>query len=173
MSEYTIASSGISTVWVRKDAAGNLSKSEQTQEERMSHVIPPMGEYTVLIRGFAEPFEMMFDDRPTKKTRLELVIQNDGPGKGKVCTILIGWSIGPRSYLGKVYRAVTGEAVTKGGEYDLTRILGGQFKATLLPSSNVDENGKPRGTNVSWDTFDALNPSGGAAAGDGASGLWA
>lgn len=177
MSEYTIASTGIQTVWVRKDPAGNLVKTEQTQEERFAHVVPPMAEYEVLVRGFAEPFEMMFDNKPQRKTRLELVIQNEGPGKGKTCTILVGWSIGPKSYLGKVYRATTGENVTQGGEYDITKILGGRFRAMLMPSANVDENGKPRGTNVSWDTFDALNPVGaqpvGAAAPADNAGLWA
>lgn len=157
MDTLTITSTGMPMIWYRKDANGNVAKREQTQDERLTHVVPPMGEYTVLIRGVAEPFEMTFDGKASKKTRLELVIQNDGPGKGKVCTILLGWSIGPKSYLGKIYQTVTGETVTQNAQYDVTRIIGHTFRAMLMPSASTDDNGRPKGTNVVWDTFDALN----------------
>lgn len=174
MSEYTITSTAAPMVWIRKDAGGGLVKQEQSQDERLAQVIPPMGEYDVLVRGFSEPFDLPYDGKPSIKTRLELVIQNEGPGKGKVCTILLGWNIGPKSYLGKVFRAITGEEVRSGGDYDVTRIIGGRFKAMLMPAPKTDENGKSVGTNVSWDTFDALNPPGAQAAEpNGNAGLWA
>lgn len=175
-SAYTLsAAQGAATVWVRKDAQGNVVTHEQTQDERMAHVVPPRGEYTLIVRSFAEPFEMaraeQFGGGMQTMTRLELEIA-DGRGKGKTCVLLCGWSIGPRSNLGKVYRAVTGKAVDNGGEYDVAEILGGRFVAYLQPSDALDDNGKPRGTRCSWDT---VAPVGEAAATNGSGdddGLW-
>ena len=160
MSAYTIsAASAAPTIWVRKNEAGKIVTHEQTQDERMAHAVPPKGEYQLRVVSFAEPFEMpraeQYGGGVQTMTRLELEIAN-GRGVGKRCTLLCGWSIGPRSNLGKVYRAVTGKPVENGGEYDLTAILGGEFTAYLQPSEAVDDTGKPRGTRCSWDTVAAV-----------------
>lgn len=161
MSAYTITRTSTPTIWVRKDAKGNVVTHEQTQDERMAHIVPPRrGEFRLKVVSFAEPFEMpraeQFGGGVQQMTRLELEIQN-GPGKGKVCTLLCGWSIGPRSNLGKVYAAATGKAVEKAGEYDVIDLLGGEFSAYLMPSEKLDDDGNPRGTNCSWDTVAAVS----------------
>lgn len=160
MSAYTIsASQAAPTIWVRKDSKGAIVTHEQTQDERMAHGVPPKGEYQLRVISFAEPFEMprseQFGGGVQQMTRLELEVLN-GKGKGKTCTLLCGWSIGPRSNLGKVYRAVTGKAVENGVDYDVTDILGGEFTAYLQPSDQLDDAGKPRGTRCSWDTVAAV-----------------
>lgn len=149
-------------MWVRKDDKGELVTHEQTQDERMQHIVPPAGEYTLRIISFAEPFEMDGEYGKSTNTRLELVIVG-GRGDGKVCTLLTTWIIGPKSNLGKVFRAVTGKPVDKGGEYDLTELIGGQFKALLYPSESVDDAGKPKGTKCTWDS---VKPAGDAEADD-------
>ena len=149
---YTITGgTGAPTVWVRKNEKGEIFTHEQTQEERMQHIVPPAGEYVLKVISFAEPFEMDGEYGRSTNTRLELEIQG-GRGNGKVLTLLTTWIIGPRSNLGKVFRAVTGNPVDRGGNFDLTDLIGGQFKALLYPSENLDGDGKPKGTKCTWDS---------------------
>lgn len=157
-SNYTITGgAGAPTVWVRKNERGEIVTHEQTQEERMQHVVPPAGEYVLRVLSFAEPFQMVSQEYgESTNTRLELQIVG-GKGDGKICTLLTTWVIGPRSNLGKVYQAVTGRAVDSGGEFDMTDILGGQFRALLYPSDKVDEQGKPRGTRCTWNSVKAVS----------------
>jgi hypothetical protein len=161
VSEYKVGvSGGFTTTWVRKDKKGNIVEHEQTPDERDAHVVPKKGEYRLKVRGFAKPFEMnraeQFGGGVQTMTRLELELMN-GRDKGKVCTLLTGLSLSPRSNLGKVFTAITGEDLSRGGvEYDLADMLGGEFSAYLLPSDQTWDDGKPKGTRCSWDTVAAI-----------------
>lgn len=163
-SKYLIqGSAGAPTVWVRKNSDGEIYTHEQTQEERMQHIVPPAGEYRLRLISFAEPFEMQSEMYGKSiNTRLELQIVG-GRGDGKTLTLLTTWMIGPRSNLGKVYKAITGRPVDRGIEYDPTEMLGGEFRALLYPSENLDENNKPRGTKCTWDS---VKPVGATSDGD-------
>lgn len=157
---YTITGGGATTMWIERDANGQIGNPrEQTQDERLGETVPPRGEYTLKVVAFAEPFEHTSEKWGVKtKTRLKLQIQG-GPGDGRYFSTMVGWSIGPNSNLGRVYRAVTGKEVDRGGEYNVTEILNGTFSAYVTGSDELNEEGKPRYANVSWDTVSAVGGS--------------
>lgn len=142
------------TVWVSLDSAGALQTREQTQDERLAQVIPPKGEYRLRVIAFAEPFEMpkaeQFGGGMQEMTRVLLEVV-DGPGKGKQTTLLCSFAVSKRSNLGKIYGATVG-LPEAGDDWDPVAMLNKEFVAYLQPSKNVDDNGKPKGTDCSWDT---------------------
>lgn len=147
------------TIWVMRNDKGEIVEHEQTQDERTALQIPPKGEYRLRLKAFAEPFEMPrspeFGGGMQTMTRLLLEVAA-GPAQGKRTTLLCSWSIGPRSNLGKVFKATTGQVVENGVEYDPVDMLEGEFTAYLQPSKNLNEDGKPKGTDCSWDTVSAV-----------------
>lgn len=151
---------------------GSIEEHEQTQDERQALQIPPKGEYRLKVKGFGVPFEMPrspeFGGGMQTMTRLLLEVVG-GPGNGKRTTLLTSYSVSRRSNLGKIYGATVGMP-EPGQEWDPVLMLDQEFTAYLQPSKNLDENGKPKGTDCSWDTVAAVGePAVTAAAAD----IWA
>lgn len=141
------------TVWVMSKN-GQIVTHEQTQDERNAIGIPPKGEYRLRVVAFAEPFEMPrsleFGGGMQEMTRLLLEVVG-GPANGKRTTLLCSYTVSKRSNLGRIYAATVGMPGS-GDEWDPTLMLDKEFVAYLQPSKNLDENGKPKGTDCSWDT---------------------
>lgn len=158
---------------MESDASGNIRTREQTQDERLAQVVPPKGEYRLRVAAFAEPFEMaraeQFGGGMQEMTRLLLEIVG-GPGAGKQTTLLCSFAVSKRSNLGRIYGATVG-LPEAGDDWDPVAMLNKEFTAYLQPSKNVDENGKPRGTDCSWDTVASVG--GGAGSDAAAEALWA
>lgn len=146
------------TVWVYKAADGTFQEREQSQDERAQIQIPPKGEYRLKVVGFAVPFEMPrsadFGGGMQTMTRLLLEVAG-GPAAGKRCTLLVSYAVSRRSNLGKIYGATVGMPAP-GESWDPVLMLDQEFTAYLQPSKNLDENGKPKGTDCSWDTVAAV-----------------
>lgn len=160
------------TVWVYKDESGEIREREQTQEERQQQQIPPKGEYRLKVKAFAAPFEMTrhqdYGGGVQTMTRLLLEVVG-GPGNGKRTNLLVSYAVSKKSNLGKVYGATVGMPAP-GEDWDPVLMLEKEFTAYLQPSKNLDENGKPKGTDCSWDTVAAI---GEAAASTGTDDTWA
>lgn len=152
------------TVWVYKADDGTIQEREQTQEERQALQTPPKGEYRLKVKGFAVPFEMSNFDKTGMQdmTRLLLEVQG-GPGAGKRTTLLVSYTVSKRSNLGRIYGATVGMPEA-GSNWDPVLMLEQEFTAYLQPSKNVDEHGKPKGTDCSWDTVAAIGDASTAAA---------
>lgn len=154
------------TVWVQKTASGEIEEHEQTQDERQALQIPPKGEYRLKVKGFAVPFDMPrsqeFGGGMQTMTRLLLEVQG-GPGAGKRTTLLTSYAVSRRSNLGRIYAATVGMP-SPGEDWDPVLMLEQEFTAYLQPSKNVDEHGKPKGTDCSWDTVAAVGDASSAAA---------
>lgn len=169
VSQYARQAKDISpTVWVYKDADGSIKTREQTQDERLAILIPPKGEYRLKVKAFAEPFErpksQQYGGGMQEKTILLLEVQG-GPGNGKLCTLWATYVFSKGSNLGKIFKAVTGIAITPGSVPDPIAMLEGEFTAYLQPSQNLDDNGKPKGTDCSMDTVASVGDAVAAAAG--------
>lgn len=139
--------------------------------QRNLYIVPPKGEYEWEITGYALPFEMkksaMFikpgESEYATKTRLEITITS-GKGAGKMFTEMFGFSIGARSTLGKLLRALNvslePDAVTR--QWDLDRVIGykGKSYVTHGADSNgavkLDDQGKPKYASIVIDTVEAL-----------------
>lgn len=160
------------TVWVQRNEDGSIHEHEQTQDERQALQIPPKGEYRLKVKGFAVPFDMPrsqeFGGGMQTMTRLLLEVQG-GPGNGKRTTLLTSYAVSKRSNLGRIYGATVGMPAP-GEDWDPVLMLEQEFTAYLQPSKNQDENGKPKGTDCSWDTVAAI---GEAAASTGTDDTWA
>jgi hypothetical protein len=139
------------------------TKREETQDERMSHIVPPPGFYDLKVNGIATPFEMarseVYGGGVQTMTRLLCEIQG-GKGHGKEITLLLGWSLGARSNMTKVFKAVLGDRNTV-GEIDLADLLNGQFNAYLEPSEDKWDDGRPKGTRCTWATVKPVGGPGG------------
>ncbi len=167
VSQYARQAKDISpTIWVYKQDDGSIATREQTQEERLAIQIPPKGEYRLKLKAFAEPFERPksaeFGGGMQEKTILLLEVQG-GPGNGKQVTLWVTYVFSKGSNLGKIYKAVTGESITPGSVPDPIKMLEGEFTAYLQPSQNLDDNGKPKGTDCSMDTVAPVGESAAAA----------
>lgn len=154
MSEYTISNSRPMVI-VRRNGAGELVKVEPDQ--RRDYIVCPAGTFDFEVTGFAEPFTMTSEQYgESTKTRLECAIVG-GPGNGKKCLFLYGWSMGPKSHLGKTYRKATGREVPS-GEIDMADLLlppSGEplrFRATVTNSDKLDQYGHPLYADVVSDT---------------------
>jgi hypothetical protein len=172
-SQYTRKASDIKpTVWVYRADDGTFQTREQTKDERDSLQIPPKGEYRLRVKAFAEPFEMNkkaeYGGGVQEMTRLLLEVVG-GPGAGKRTTLLCSFSFGKSSNLGRVFAAATNRVIASGDDCDPVDMLEGEFVAYLQPSKNLDEHGKPKGTDCSWDT---VAPAAGTASAEDAS-TWA
>ncbi len=170
VSQYAREASTIApTVWVYKTDDGNYATREQTKEEREAFQIPPRGEYRLKVKGFAEPFERPKDAKygggMQEKTILLLEVQG-GPGNGKRCTLWATYVFSKGSNLGKVFQAVTKRPIMPGDVPDPVEMLEGEFTAYLQPSQNLDENGRPKGTDCSWDTVAAIDSAAAATGND-------
>lgn len=139
--------------------------------QRNLYMVPPKGEYEWEITGYALPFEMKKSAQFIKpgeseyatKTRLEVTITS-GKGVGKMFTEMYGFSIGPRSTLGKLLRALNvslaPDPVTR--EWDLDRVIGYKGKSYVTHGMDasgavkLDDQGKPKYANIVIDTVEAL-----------------
>jgi hypothetical protein len=139
--------------------------------QRNLYIVPPKGEYEWEITGYALPFEMKKSAQFIKpgeseyatKTRLEITITS-GKGAGKMFTEMFGFSIGPRSTLGKLLRALNvslePDAVTR--QWDLDRVIGYKGKSYVTHGQDatgavkLDDQGKPKYTSIVIDTVEAL-----------------
>jgi len=139
--------------------------------QRNLYIVPPKGEYEWEITGYALPFEMKKSAQFIKpgeseyatKTRLEITITS-GKGAGKMFTEMFGFSIGPRSTLGKLLRALNvslePDAVTR--QWDLDRVIGYKGKSYVTHGQDatgavkLDDQGKPKYASIVIDTVEAL-----------------
>jgi len=139
--------------------------------QRNLYIVPPKGEYEWEITGYALPFEMKKSAQFIKpgeseyatKTRLEITIIS-GKGAGKMFTEMFGFSIGPRSTLGKLLRALNvslePDAVTR--QWDLDRVIGYKGKSYVTHGQDatgavkLDDQGKPKYASIVIDTVEAL-----------------
>lgn len=132
----------------------------QEDAQRNLYTIPPKGEYEFMITGYALPFEMAIEEqyrqpgRPDRQTmtRLEFTI-TEGKGKGKMFTVLLGFSLGPKSNLGRFLRQLDVDlSPDDRGQWDLDRAIGYRGKGYFIPSEKLDETGKPKYVKLALDT---------------------
>lgn len=139
--------------------------------QRNLYMVPPKGEYEWMITGYALPFEMKKSAQFIKpgeseyatKTRLEITITS-GKGAGKMFTEMFGFSIGARSTLGKLLRAlnVSLEPDPNTRQWDLDRVIGYAGKSYVTHGQDatgavkLDDQGKPKYASIVIDTVEAL-----------------
>lgn len=126
------------------------------------YVVPPRGEYTFKVTGYALPFQMKKDPKYVKPgepetqtmTRIEFTI-TEGKGIGKMFTQMWGFAIGERANLGKFCRAMGVDLTPDdNGAWDLDRLIGYEGKGYVTPSEKLDEAGRPKYANLSLDTVE-------------------
>lgn len=134
-------------------------KLVQEEAQRNLYVIPPKGEYEFMITGYALPFEMLIQpqhrkpDGPERQTmtRLEFTI-TEGKGKGKLFTVMVGFSLGPQSNLGRLLRQLNVDlSPDEHGEWDLDRAIGYRGRGHFIPSETLDDTGKPKYVKLALD----------------------
>lgn len=118
------------------------------------YTVPPKGEYAFQITGYALPFEMEksadYGGGTQTMTRLELTI-TEGKGAGKMCSILLGYSLGQKSNLGRFLRQLNVDLTPVNGKWDLDWAIGYRGKGWLLPSDKLDDFGKPKYVRLALD----------------------
>lgn len=120
----------------------------QEEAQRNLYVVPPKGEYTFQITGYALPFEMQkgeqFGGGTQTMTRLECTIV-EGKGKGKMFTVMLGFSLGQKANLGRLLRDLGVDLTPDDkGTWDLDRAIGYVGKGYVIPSEALGDDGKPK-----------------------------
>jgi hypothetical protein len=133
---------------VKEEAAQNL------------YIVPPKGEYQFQVTGYALPFEMPksedYGGGTQTMTRVEFTI-TEGKGKGKLFTQLWGFSIGPKSNLGRFCRLMKMDLTPANGSWDLDNMIGYTGSGYLTPSETLGDDGKPKYTKLSLDTVEGIS----------------
>jgi hypothetical protein len=149
MSDYVIeVKDSQPNIMVRRDGSGALYEAET---ERDSYLVPPAGEYTLRIVGFAKPFEMTSEKYGTStKTRIEFEIASE-KGRGKRFTGLYTWTVGEKANLGKLIRRARGIEIPKGSIDVADLILPVppiEFVCFVSNSDDLDDAGRPKYADV-------------------------
>lgn len=144
------------SVMIRK-VGDKLVKEEAVQN---LYIVPPKGEYQFEVTGYALPFEMPkaeeFGGGTQAMTRVEFTIA-DGKGKGKMFTQLWGFSIGPKSNLGRFCRLMKMDLTPANGSWDLDNMIGYTGSGYLTPSETLGDDGKPKYVKLSLDTVEGVS----------------
>ena len=135
------------------------------REERTAnlYVVPPKGEYTFEITGYAEPFQMKRSAQWIKEgesefqnmTRVELTI-TEGPGKGKMFDQMWGFALGAGSNLGKFCRRMN-ISIPAAGSFDLEQIIGYIGTGYVTPSDTLGDDKKPKYANLGIETVSGVS----------------
>jgi hypothetical protein len=140
-------------------------KLVQEESQRNLYVVPPKGEYVFAITGYALPFQMAIGeqyrkaDGPTHQTmtRLELTIA-EGKGAGKMFTVMLGFSLGPKSNLGRLLRQMNVDlSPDENNKWDLDRAIGYRGKGYVVPSDTLDDDKKPKYAKISIETVEPVS----------------
>lgn len=163
VSAYTMtANESGPTLMIRRNGA-------KVESNRAEYTVPPKGQYTLELTGFAEPFEMpraeQFGGGVQQMTRLEYTILSE-KGKGKKFTQMVSFTIGSKSKMGQIISAARGKPIGAGESVDLLDIIGLKFTATVTHDKTkdgvvkVDADGKPLYASVVIDTIEPLSADG-------------
>jgi hypothetical protein len=138
--------------------------------ERTAYIVPPRGEYTLMVTGFSRPWEeekkkeyQKEGQNPmTTKTHLELEIV-EGRGKGKrflwsFQTFSLSCGENPAN-IARIYMAgvLNGEKIPRGKQAFFEEIFGKPFISYVVPSDATDDKGKPRYATLSKDTIKPIS----------------
>ena len=126
----------------------------QEESQRNLYTVPPKGEYEFMITGYALPFDIPkaeeYGGGTQTMTRLECTI-TEGKGTGKMFTLMLGFSLGQKSNLGRLLRGFGVDLTPVDGKWDLDRAIGYTGKAFIIPSDTLDEFGKPKYAKLALD----------------------
>lgn len=133
------AGSGVDRMYKR----GKNGTVSLVDVDRSAHIIPAVGgKGRFELTGISEPFDLpnKFGDNPDemkKMVRLEFrVIKGSDNGtkmqEGKFFTCLYGYSVGPKSNLGKLLSAIRGDEIKPGESISLDDFIGTSFVTKTL-----------------------------------------
>lgn len=124
------------------------------------YMVPPKGEYQFEVTGYALPFEMPkaeeYGGGMQMMTRVEFTI-TDGKGKGKMFDQLWGFSLGPKSNLGRFLRSMKVDLTPVDGSWDMDRMIGYVGSGYVTPGEALGDDGKPKYAKLSLDTVEGIS----------------
>lgn len=147
---------------------GGVIVVPMTMDEWMDCRVPPRNQYRLRIQGFQVPFDQpntfkgsvgqngKIDERDTvTKTKIDFQIVKDDGTLGPHVLIWCGWpnSLTSNSNLGKLYFAATEGDDSAGGRVQVPDMIGRDVQAMLMPSTSLNNEGRPKYAQIAWDTL--------------------